>query len=60
MDTKILLAEDQQLMREGLRALLDKRDGMTVVAEAENGRAAVELAGKLLPAWFDRTAGYPP
>ena len=36
-------------MREGLRALIEKQSGMEVVAEAGNGRTAVQLAQKLFP-----------
>ena len=50
MDTiRILLADDHKLLREGLRALLEEQPNMTVVAEAEDGRSAVQLAAKLLP-----------
>ena len=49
MTTRILLAEDQRMMREGLRALLDPVPGVAVVAEAENGRCAVKLCRDLRP-----------
>jgi DNA-binding NarL/FixJ family response regulator len=50
MDTiKILLADDHKLLREGLRALIEEQRNMTVVAEAEDGRSAVQLATKLSP-----------
>ena len=49
MSTRILLADDHKIVREGLRALIEKQPGMEVVAEAENGRTAVELVKKLLP-----------
>ncbi len=49
MGIKILLAEDHQIMREGLRAMLEKQQGMEVVAEAADGRTAVQLAQKLSP-----------
>lgn len=41
---RILLADDHALVRAGLRALLDGMDGVTVVAEASDGREAVALA----------------
>jgi two-component system response regulator NreC len=44
MTIKILLADDHQLVRQGLRSLIEKDCGMDVVAEAENGREAVRLA----------------
>src|ERR1051326_5576876 len=43
MPLKILLADDQALFRQSLKVLLE-REGVVVVAEAEDGRAAVELA----------------
>lgn len=41
---RILLAEDQTLMRQGLRTLLDLEPGLRVVDEAEDGRSAVTKA----------------
>jgi two-component system, NarL family, response regulator NreC len=49
MPLKILLADDHKMMREGLRSLLEKHQGVEVVAEADNGRAAVELAKETSP-----------
>jgi DNA-binding NarL/FixJ family response regulator len=46
---RLLLAEDQTLMRQGLRTLLELENGLRVVAEAENGRMAVETALKVRP-----------
>jgi DNA-binding NarL/FixJ family response regulator len=45
----ILLADDQPLVRAGLRALLDTEDDMTVVGEAADGTEAIRLAGRLQP-----------
>jgi two-component system, NarL family, response regulator NreC len=50
MTLKILLADDHQLLREGLRSLLEKQHKFQIVAEAENGRKAVELAKETNPA----------
>ncbi len=41
---RLLLADDHTLVRAGLHALLDGIDGVSVVAEAENGEQAVALA----------------
>lgn len=45
----ILLAEDHSIVREGLRILLETREGYEVIGEAANGREAVALARKLQP-----------
>lgn len=51
MQTKhrILIAEDQTMFREGLRALLSSDPRLEVVGEAEDGREAVQLAEELTP-----------
>lgn len=41
---RVLLADDQALMRGGFRALIDAEDDMVVVAEATDGAEAVRLA----------------
>ena len=41
---RILLADDQALVRAGFRALLDAQEDMKVVGEAANGEEAVKLA----------------
>jgi len=46
---RVLLAEDHETVREGLRLLLDAQADMQVVGEAGDGRAAVERAGALQP-----------
>jgi DNA-binding NarL/FixJ family response regulator len=43
MTIKILLVDDHQLIRDGLRALITGEKDMKVVAEAENGREAIAL-----------------
>jgi len=45
----VLLAEDHTIVREGLKALLLSDPGISVIAESENGRHAVELTLKLQP-----------
>jgi two-component system, NarL family, response regulator NreC len=49
MSLRILLADDHQILREGLAALLEKQPGWQVVEEAADGRTAVQLALKLKP-----------
>ena len=41
---RILLADDHHILREGLRSLLERQPGMSVVAEAGDGRETVQLA----------------
>lgn len=47
--TSILLVDDHQLMREGLRSILEKDPSFSVVGEAGSGREAVHLARSLRP-----------
>ena len=46
---RILVADDHQVVRTGLRTLLESKAGWQVCAEAANGREAVEKAGELRP-----------
>jgi len=46
---RILLADDHTIIRSGLRLLLEQQPDFSVVAEAENGRQAVELVSKHHP-----------
>ena len=46
---KIIIADDHQMVREGLRSLLKGHPEIKVIAEAEDGRTAVRLAEQLLP-----------
>ncbi len=46
---RILLADDHTLVRSGLRALLETEPSLSVIGEAEDGRAAVTLACQLKP-----------
>jgi two-component system, NarL family, response regulator NreC len=47
--TKILLVDDHAILRDGLRALLEPSCDLEVVAEAANGREAVEQAHRKCP-----------
>jgi DNA-binding NarL/FixJ family response regulator len=49
MRLRILLADDHELTRSGLRFLLEQQSDWTVCGEASNGRMAVEMAEKLTP-----------
>ncbi|HLW79364.1 MAG TPA: response regulator transcription factor [Terriglobia bacterium] len=46
---RILIADDHEIVRRGLRVILGARPDWEVVGEAANGREAVELARKLKP-----------
>jgi DNA-binding NarL/FixJ family response regulator len=46
---RVLLADDQALVRAGFKSLLDARDDIEVVGEAASGHAAVSLARTLVP-----------
>jgi DNA-binding NarL/FixJ family response regulator len=46
---RVLLADDHKIVRDGLKALVDRCEDMEVVAEAETGRKAVSLARKFNP-----------
>jgi DNA-binding NarL/FixJ family response regulator len=45
----VLLAEDHETVRQGLKLLIDRQPDMEVIGEAGDGRAAVECAGTLHP-----------
>ena len=49
MTIRIILTEDQKLMRIGLKSLFDDYPEMEIVAEAENGKAAIEKTRLLKP-----------
>ena len=49
MTLRVLVADDQDLVRTGLRMILDAQEGIEVIAEAADGREAVELARRLRP-----------
>ena len=47
--TRLILADDHKVMRQGLLQLVANQPGITVVGEAANGSQAVELARQLRP-----------
>ena len=49
MTIRVLVADDQDIVRTGLRMILDAQPGIEVVAEAVDGRDALELARSLRP-----------
>ena len=48
--TRILLVDDQELLRAGFRIILGSQPGIEIVGEASDGAEAVELATTLAPA----------
>lgn len=46
---RILIADDHELVREGVRVMIEREPGWEVCGMAENGREAVDLAKKLKP-----------
>jgi DNA-binding NarL/FixJ family response regulator len=47
--TSVLVVDDQELVRAGLCTVLDRHDGIEVVGDAADGRAAIEQARRLRP-----------
>src|ERR1700675_3317271 len=49
MKLRILLADDHEIVRRGLCALLQKHEGWEICGEASDGREAIEMAKRLKP-----------
>jgi len=49
MKKKIIIAEDQTLVRQGLRSLLESEENVEIVAEAEDGLEAIKCVEKYSP-----------
>lgn len=49
MNLRVLVADDQELVRTGLSMILDAQPGIDVVSQVDNGRDAVEQALRLRP-----------
>ncbi len=49
MIKRVCIADDHQIMREGLRSLLESKLGIEVLAEAADGQSAVRVATELRP-----------
>src|SRR6266536_4580022 len=45
----VLLVDDHTMVRQGLRALLEAEEDLSVVGEAENGRQALQMVKRLQP-----------
>jgi DNA-binding NarL/FixJ family response regulator len=46
---KVLLADDHSIVREGLRRIIEESEDIEVIAEADDGRTAIQLAREKLP-----------
>ncbi|GAA3384815.1 response regulator transcription factor [Cryptosporangium minutisporangium] len=49
MTVRVVLADDQEIVRTGLRMILDAQPDIEVIGEAADGRRAIELARRLRP-----------
>ena len=49
MTTRILLADDHSILRQGLKLLIGREPDFTVVGEASTGREAIDAATELRP-----------
>jgi DNA-binding NarL/FixJ family response regulator len=49
MTARLLIADDHKMMREGLKSLIEKEPGMSVIGEADDGKTTISLAAKLMP-----------
>lgn len=49
MGIRIILADDHKIVREGIKALIEKKPGFEVIAEADNGRTTIQLTIELSP-----------
>ncbi len=59
MKIKIIIADDHKIMREGLKALIEKQPDMEVAAEAQDGLTTTKLARKMLPQVIIMDIGMP-
>ncbi len=48
-DIRVLLVDDHAILRDGLRSLLDRQEGITVVGESSNGQEALKRVEELQP-----------
>jgi DNA-binding NarL/FixJ family response regulator len=48
-DIRVLIVDDHAILRDGIRSLLERQAGITVVGEASNGREALDKARALQP-----------
>ena len=51
MTIRVLIADDQELVRTGFRVILNAEPDLEVVGESRDGKEAVEAARRLRPGW---------
>ena len=49
MKTRVLIVDDHQVFRDGLKLVINRQADMEVVGEAADGEKAIALTGELLP-----------
>ena len=49
---KVMLVDDYEIVREGLREVLEGAGSFAVVGQAADGQMAVEMASELRPTWW--------
>ena len=49
MSVKVILADDHQMFREGLRSLMERQTDIEIIAEAADGRSIVKLLQEVSP-----------
>jgi len=49
MNLKVLLVDDHEMMRRGMRESLSRRPGLVIAGEASTGAMALQKAGELQP-----------
>ena len=52
MTTRVLVVDDQALLRTAFSSLIDAEDDLEVVGQAADGREAVEIAARLGRTWW--------
>jgi len=48
----VLLVDDHKILRDGIKAILERTTEFHVVGEVENGIDAVKICKKIQPIWF--------
>jgi len=57
--TKVLIADDHQIIRQGLKRILEKESWIEIAGEAQNGREVIKMAQKVQPDFIIVDIGMP-